>query len=78
MKAQIAEDCVADEEAVKKQFEDISRIQESTENIMKEHYQNLIDQMNQAEERMKKVQQECKDREAQIQSLQAAQRNLGH
>lgn len=77
-KVQSAQERVAHEQAVNRQFEDISQIQESTQNIMREHFQSLIDQMNQAEERMKKLQQECKDKEAQVQSLQAAQRSLNH
>ncbi len=77
-KVQNAKERIVHEETVKRQFEGISRIQESTQNIMKEHFQSLIDQMNQAEERMKKLQQECKDKEAQVQSLITAQKNLGH
>jgi hypothetical protein len=66
----------AHEEAINKQYEDISHIQDSTQNIMNEHFHSLIEQMNQAEEKMKKVQQECKNKEAQIQGLINAQKNL--
>jgi hypothetical protein len=67
---------IAHEQTVKKQFEEISQIQVSTQNIMKEHFQSLISQISEAENRMKNAQQDCKNKEAQIKSLQAAQKNL--
>lgn len=71
-----AKERITDEETISKQFEDLSLTQKLTQDIIKGHFQDLMYQMNQAEERMKKVQQECKNKEAQIQAIQTAQTKL--
>lgn len=69
-RAQNSRDRVVHEQRVNKQFANISHIQASTQNIMKEQLQSLVDQMNQAEARLKMEQQKGKNLEAELKKYQ--------
>jgi hypothetical protein len=75
-KAQIVHQNTVHAQTVAKQHEEIVELQETTQTIMKDHYEDLITRIHQTEERLKKVQQESREKEAQIQALINAQRNL--
>jgi hypothetical protein len=73
---QLENQCVIHIQAVKQQCADITKTQEATQNIMKEHLAHLIQNINAAGEKMKKLQEDCQNQEAALQGLIAAQRNL--
>lgn len=75
-KTQIAKERASHEQAINKQLKEIVHMRKSTQEILKANFQSLIDELNHATVRMKSLQEECKNKEAQIQALEAAQRNL--
>lgn len=73
---QIVRQNIMHAQAVAKQHEEIAQLQDTAQAVTKNHYEDLIAQIHQTEERLKKVQQESKEKEAEIQTWIAAQRNL--
>ena len=73
---QLENQCVVHIQAVKQQCADITKMQEATQNIMKKHLTDLINNINETGEKMKKLQQDCQNQEAALQGLITAQKNL--
>lgn len=75
-KTQMAHQNTQHAQTVAKQHEEIAQLHKTTQATMKAHYEDLMAQILQTEKRLEKVQQECNDKEVQIQTLITAQKNL--